>query len=174
MKKRGQKMGLFSKKKKKEELDLPPLNLPEIPRQFPTYTPAPKQLKLEELRLPPLPPIRPKPETQFPYLAIPQRKQIPFQRPPEPTPKPRELPQHYIPTPYKEQAREKPLFVEIQNYEDAINSIKEIKEQINNSEALLQELESLKQQEERELQKWRFTLNKIKNNLISINNKLSE
>jgi len=69
---------------------------------------------------------------------------------------------------------EKPLFVKIDKYKDVMRTIKELKIKLDEANAILSEIAKIKEEEEKELQKWTAELGKIKDKLISIDKSLFE
>lgn len=69
---------------------------------------------------------------------------------------------------------ERPIFVKIDKYKEAAASIEAIKNQIKETEMILDELEKLKDKEERELANWRESLDQIKQKLLAIDKNLFE
>jgi len=141
-------MGLFSKKKEqKETQNIPPLKFPELPKEeFPSYEPAAGS------------------ELQTIKEAV----------------QPREPEQVVEPAPAMSTAplmmasEEQPLFVKIEKYKDAIKTINQLKEKLDDAERLLDELNSIKEQEERELRSWHQDLEDIKQKLMLVDQKLFE
>ena len=170
-------MGLFSKKKK-EDISLTLPKLPEL--EFPSYEPQ------VETRLPPKIESKPSnltfPEREKP--SLPELKQIikdeshreiheehgiPIRRrviPEKPTEKfmPRKM----------ELEDKQPLFVKIENYKEALNDLENIKLRIREADLILDEMNRIRLEEEKELTSWKNELEKIKFKLLEIDRKLFE
>jgi hypothetical protein len=141
-------MGLFSKKKKDEPRVLSPL--PEFPKfseepKFPTYEPQFKQLPEEkEVDIPIRKPV-----------FSPRSIDLETSRPPA-------------------SIEEKPLFVKIDRYKEALSSINDIKNKLKEIEVILNKLEEIKNEEDKELSTWHDNIDTIKEKLISVDKKLFE
>lgn len=146
-------MSLFGSKDEKKEtqrLDLgslPPL--PEFPSlesvSGPSYTPT--------VSRPPMAPPRPS-------FEIPSRAPMP--RPPMPSRAP----------PISD--GEKPLFVKIDKYRNALKAIDNLKSKIREAEGVLAEVSSVRQQEDQKLDEWRKDLRDIREKLLTIDQNLFE
>lgn len=185
----------FKKKKKEEEKtkEAPIMsktfekkhNLPDLPRMkdhpksFPSYDgelgeikkaidkPIPKyEGGLSKIKQSIDKQLKPK-ESQ---LDIPKRKPAFLRAKPKieieaPAPASNEAPSH----------REgKPIFVKLNDYKIAKNHITKIKELAKDAEGLLVDLNQTREEEDRELNKWKEDISKIKDNLLSIDKKLFE
>ena len=69
---------------------------------------------------------------------------------------------------------EQPLFVKIDKYRDVIDSLGKLKERLHDADEILQNLNSLKEKESKELAAWHSDLEKIRNQLLDIDHKLFE
>ncbi len=69
---------------------------------------------------------------------------------------------------------EKPIFVKIEQYKEALDNIDSIKTKVREAEELLSRLDQLRAQEDKELQNWHDNINRIKDKLISVDKKLFE
>jgi len=69
---------------------------------------------------------------------------------------------------------EKPLFVKIDRYKEALSSINDIKNKLKEIEAILSKLEEIKNQEDKELTTWHDNIDTIKEKLISVDKRLFE
>ncbi len=69
---------------------------------------------------------------------------------------------------------EKAIFVQIDKYKQAIDTIEIIKEKLKTSQAIINELNDLKKQEESELAEWQSNIEEIKEKLNIIDNNLFE
>ena len=139
-------MGLFGLKKKEEKKELPPLQFPELPKTVPTFEPN-------------------KP------LDLGQAQQIKSAVSPPPRMAPMSLSPHL---PDSLGASEKPLFVKIEKYRDVIDTLKKLKGRLSEADNILEKMNHLKQEEERELAAWHRDLEKIRNQLLDIDKKLFE
>src|SRR3989344_1284599 len=164
-------MGLFSKKKKEVKIEaLPPL--PEIPRfeprvveniELPSYEPTMAVIK-KEVGEPQIGPSRID-------LAIPMRK-------PSGTIIKKSLIEERHIAEERPELRysrdEKPVFVKIDKYKDALRMIEDIKSKIEEAEKSISELESIKNTEQKNIESWKSDLNEIKSKLLDIDKKLFE
>ena len=66
----------------------------------------------------------------------------------------------------------KPIFVKLSNYKTAKNHLNKVKELAKDAEGLLADLNQTREEEDRELTKWKEDISKIKDNLLSIDKKL--
>lgn len=69
---------------------------------------------------------------------------------------------------------EKAIFVQIDKYKEAIDTLEIIKEKLKTSQAIINELNELKKQEESELSEWQNNIEEIKEKLNIIDNNLFE
>jgi len=69
---------------------------------------------------------------------------------------------------------EKAIFVQIDKYKQAIDTLEVIKEKLRTSQAILTELNELKKQEEAELTEWQNSIQEIKERLNIVDNNLFE
>ena len=69
---------------------------------------------------------------------------------------------------------EKPLFVRIEKYRDVVETLKKLKGRLSDADSILDKLNHLKEEEERELASWHGDLEKIRNQLLDIDKKLFE
>ncbi len=185
----------FKKKKKEEEKtkEAPTMgktsekkhNLPDLPRMkdhpknFPSYDselgeikkaidkPIPKyEGGLSNIKQSIDKQLKPK----EPQLNIPKRKPAFLRAKPKmeieaPAPSPHEAPSA---------GEGKPIFVKLNNYKTAKNHLNKIKDLAKDAEGLLVELNETREEEDRELNKWKEDISKIKDNLLSIDKKLFE
>lgn len=146
------KMGLFSNRKEK----------PEMPRPDMYNFDAPKIPNLERL--------------QFPEPKIPPRKIVlsdelgSIKRSVAIPPSPQN--QNVIPSSDGRYVSKKGLFIRIEKYKEALESIEQIKVRINEVEHTLIGLEKMRRQEDLEIEKWRRDLNSVKQKLLGIDNTL--
>lgn len=146
-------MGLFTKKKGIERIP----EFPKLPDELPSYEPELpdfKPMKFQETE-----------ETIMPPLEIPIRKKIDF------SPRPLITEERERITPLR---AEKPLFIKIDRYKEAIANIDLIKDKIREADAVINKIYDLKTEEEKELTEWHSTLTKIKEKLIAVDKKLFE
>lgn len=69
---------------------------------------------------------------------------------------------------------EKAIFVKVDKYKEAIDTLEIIKEKLKTAQAVLNELRELKRKEEAELEEWQGTINNIKEKLTLVDNNLFE
>jgi hypothetical protein len=99
---------------------------------------------------------RPKPAVQMPKISIPERKKS------EP-----------INTGISA-AGDKPIFVKIENYKDAMDNLNNIQELCKEADDLLDNIHKIRSDEDRELEKWHKDLDKVKDRLLNVDKKLFE
>jgi len=178
---RGDQMGLFSKKKDASKPEIP--KFPEFP-QFnsnnpPAYQPEfsddMKDLPKEPLDvLPASPPIMTHDEAD---MNIPLRKPLPPKlESPSGFPKKTFAPpaEPMQPSPSHEYIVEKPLFIKVDDYREAMGNIEALKRTLQETEQLLEKLESIRLAEEEELKKAHSNLDSIKEQLLFIDKRLFE
>jgi len=71
-------------------------------------------------------------------------------------------------------AGDKPVFVKIDNYQEAMENIDKVKEMIHEAEGLLENIHKLRADEDRELESWHRSLDKLKDRLLNVDRKLFE
>ena len=69
---------------------------------------------------------------------------------------------------------EKPLFVQIDTYKDAIHTLQALKSKLDDAEETLKALEDVKSQENEKLDEWKKDLQNLKEKLLSIDRDLFE
>ena len=69
---------------------------------------------------------------------------------------------------------DKPVFVKIDNYQDAMDNIDKVKDMIGDAEDLLENIHKLRADEDRELENWHRSLDKLKDRLLNVDRKLFE
>jgi len=69
---------------------------------------------------------------------------------------------------------ERAIFVQIDKYKQAIDTLELIKEKLKTSQAILTELNALKKQEEAELSEWQGNIEEIREKLSIVDNNLFE
>ena len=141
---------------------LPPL--PELPK-FPSYEPVIARemntIKAEVQKAAPEIPIRQKPVmNQMP----PREMQMP-----KPEPRPMEFRPERVTL-----REEKPLFIKIDKYKEALRLIDNVKARLSEAEHILDELHRIKQDEDRQLQSWRNDIEKLKEKLLDADKTLFE
>ncbi|MFH1376266.1 MAG: hypothetical protein ABIH25_01390 [Candidatus Woesearchaeota archaeon] len=180
-------MGLFDKKKDKKEeravsddfdnqsLDKLMPNLPELPSygqkksNFPSYESEIGSIKAEVGGTPKVMGIN----SDIP-LRKPQMTPMGIRMPvmsggsmgPQSMPPSRPMPARAI--------GGKPVFIKIDKYRDALDNLEIIKELCKNADSLLNEINRLREEENRELEKWRDDIGKIKDRLLMVDKKLFE
>lgn len=195
-------MGLFKRKKKKEEEGAEQKNeaaptlpeLPELPSIKPELSPlvGEKNLaaKQESLETPPTQlstsstiPLNsqipePPQETKIPEPPITQ-----FQNPPTPqlttppatqiiTPATKEVSEDISPLFRPIPKKTGPLFVKLEKFESAMNSLEEIKQKISEIESLLTNIKEIKNKEEQELTEWQKEIQNAKEKIASLDKEL--
>ncbi len=174
-------MGLFSKKKEapKPELpkfpEFPQFNSDNSPAYQPEFTDDMKELPKEPLEpLPSSPPIMTHDAAD---VNIPLRKPLPPKLD-SPLPKPRPVQPAFSrqpePAASHEYTVEKPLFIKVDDYREAMGNIEALKRTLQETEQLLEKLESIRLAEEEELKKAHSNLDAIKEQLLFIDKRLFE
>lgn len=79
-----------------------------------------------------------------------------------------------LPRPEEARVEEKPVFVRLQQYREAMSSIELLKQKIQDVEFIIGKIEELRAQEQIELNSCQNTLNRVKEKLITIDKKLFE
>jgi len=69
---------------------------------------------------------------------------------------------------------EKAIFVKVDKYKEAIDTLEIIKEKLKTAQSILNELKDLKKKEEAELEEWQNSINDIKEKLTLVDNNLFE
>ncbi len=140
-------MAIFKKKEKKEDSH----KLPELPKmEFPSYEP---QIETIENKKNDFKPSRYKIEEE---------------------PEERGYEREMIPRRKMDVVGDKPLFIKMDKYKDAINDIENIKKRIREAEGILGELERIKAEEDKEIESWKVEIERIKNKLMDVDRKLFE
>jgi len=153
-------MFLFKKKKPKNQTfpQFPAISRESKLPKFPSY-----KVPAKKPEIPPLPPLKsnfdiPK---RKPAIKVPSRVVLPSFRGVNMPNIPRQVP------------RDRPVYVKMEEYEKILKTIDLIKNKINNAESTLLSLEKFKEKEEIELGRWKEEINKIKENLILVEKRLS-
>jgi hypothetical protein len=170
-------MGLFGKKKKKFEFskELPKLenkkdNFPDFGEsKLPTYEGELKKLKRDTTYNAPVKEMGELRDIQrlidknldsksgMPNLKLPQRRNnIPASEP------------------ISTNQTSKPIFIKLENYKSARDHLNKIKDLTRDAERLLGELNNTREEEDRELGKWKNEIERIKSSLLTIDKKLFE
>ena len=71
-------------------------------------------------------------------------------------------------------AGDKPIYVKMDQYKDAMHNIDKIKELCNGADKMLGEISRLRSSEDRELEKWQDEVDKIKDKILLVDKKLFE
>ncbi len=163
-------MGLFSSKKKgprgggidtlPDLGDLPELDEDSMP-QFPVYEPSFGDIKSEVSGAP----IRSKPRTKT--LEVPMRKPVTQRHEPLATEK-----ATFVRSGDVEQG--KPLFIKIDKYKSALANMDVLRKKITDAEKVLREIDKIRTEEERTLEKWRADLSQLKEKLLQLDEDLFE
>lgn len=69
---------------------------------------------------------------------------------------------------------EKAIYVQIDKYKQAIDTLEVIKEKLKTAQSILDELNELKKQEDSELEEWQQNVSEIKERLAEVDNTLFE
>ena len=151
-------MGLFTKKKEEKSLTLP--EFPKLP-EFPSYESVLNEEKQEQR------PIQGPPRFERPS----EKEDLGFDLPVREG----NLPKLRTATLSREPVvEEKPLFIKMDDYKSAINDLAIIKAKITDAEKILEKLKGIREQEEKEFMDWHEGISRIKDKLISIDEKLFE
>ncbi|MEK6974091.1 MAG: hypothetical protein AABW41_02550 [Nanoarchaeota archaeon] len=136
----------------------------EPPKSFESLKPIPKEDKYESLLDQPL-----SPQMQ-PPLNKPMNMQPRYQF--------QEMPQKSFGMVKDEQRQvfheDKPIFVKIDDYEEAIYTLDKIKSKLKEADRILEELNKIRAEEEKQLEEWKQDLISIKEKLLTIDKKLFE
>ncbi len=164
-------MGLFGKKKRESPSDseavdnqMPQPVLPEFPdipenfddesSQFPGYGPSITDIRDEVTK-----------EEEF---TVPERK-------PAIGPKMSQQAAKTVESPRFELfASEKPLFIKVTNYKEALKHLDMLKTKVGDAESILREIGSIREEEEKKIEEWRRDLNSVKEKLLSVDKYLFE
>jgi len=69
---------------------------------------------------------------------------------------------------------EKPIFVKLENYKEALSQLTELKRKIDEAETLISQIEQLKNEEAAKLESWKHNVQSIKDKLLSVDKGLFE
>jgi len=72
------------------------------------------------------------------------------------------------------QSDDKPVFVKLDNYKEALAQLTELKKKVDEAETLIAQLEQLKNEEAMRLENWKHNVQSIKDKLLSIDKGLFE
>ena len=139
-------MQLF-KKKEKSLKNLP--SLKELP-EFPTYYPLENTNIKRAISPPSLPP--------FPHLSSSPLPQLP----------PLSSSLDYFPKVYekKQEMRREPVFIRIQEYKAAVETVQRIKEKIAEAEEILKGIQQLREKEQYEIKNWQNQIADIREKIL--------
>ncbi len=145
----------FGKKKKGPEFELPSMHdLPPLPPL--------EDWEMEDHKEPSFPSYEKemeKTEPQRVSVKLPQREKF------------KKTPTESI---VEQGLHNKPIFVEIDDYKEALEKIENIKNKIKDAEQVLDEITRLKQEEDHQLESWRRDIENIKEKLLDVDQKLFE
>lgn len=79
-----------------------------------------------------------------------------------------------IPTRRVDIIGDKPLFIKMDKYKEAINDLENAKKRIKEAEHIFNELERIRAEEDQEIENWKIEMEKIKMQLLEIDKKLFE
>ena len=138
-----------------------------------------------ELDLPEFPGAKddiPSYESEFNNIKQAVQKPVEFKKPvksafqpkPKPTFQPRQETFKSMPLEHHFESGEKPIFVKIEDYKSAVKAIDLIKEKLDEANNTLEHIERVRQEEERELDLWRNDIERVKDKLMFIDEKLFE
>jgi hypothetical protein len=153
-------MKLFSRKEEKvkeEDLELPPLKFPEFPTERPVlYKDEPNNIR----------------EAVGKSVEIPLRKPMQLQRAIAPRQQ-EQVPMHSSHSPYSDSIKEgKALFIKVDRYKDSMGLMQNVKEKLEEAKKILQKLDSIKREEDHELQSWHQDLEEVRERLLTIDRTL--
>ncbi len=154
-------MGLFGlgKKEEKKPSKLEFERLPALP-EFPTaeeevselphYEPSISELKKEVSK-----------RDDFSEIPIREKKVMPVMGASKPAA-------------YTSSSEEKPLFIKIDHYKEALRAVDTLKAKILEAEKVLQSLEEIRDQENSKLESWKSEIQALKDKLLTIDQSLFE
>ena len=73
-----------------------------------------------------------------------------------------------------EMTQEKPLFIKIEQYKDALRAVDHLKEKVAEAEQLFKIIEDIRTQEEQRLEAWKHAIQSLKDKLLLIDQNLFE
>ncbi len=76
--------------------------------------------------------------------------------------------------PYTSSGEEKPLFIKIDHYKEALRAIDTLKAKIAEAEEVLHSLEDIRDEESKKLESWKSELTAVKDKLLTIDQSLFE
>lgn len=178
-------MGLFSRKKE-EPKGLPLPEFPKIPEgedmKFPSYEPniEAKNIKKAIEHIPmekEIPPVQKPMQQSSQQVSLSEEKDIPIplrKALPKPNMVPIKEPMRIArPRPEEfKQGKQNPVYVKMNDYKQSLENIELIKNKLDEAIYSLEKLEKIKEDENNELNEWKQTLAKIKEELYSIDQRL--
>ena len=152
-------MGLFNRKKKEERSALPLPEFPKLPAEtnFPFYD---EQLNEKK-------------ENSMPKPSFNMTESYDFEREKDSESQFDEFTPRRSPI-LIERKDDKPIFVKIDKYKEAVKTIESIRTKIEEAESLMKNLTRLREQEEKELQEWQSNLDDVKQKLMKVDKNLFE
>lgn len=172
-------MAWFSKKKEEGKKDLPPLKFPDFDN-FPKYESGISHDETAEIKSA----VQLEEENAQSTLPSTEFKPLPEFKPAQPEEEATPLEQEPIAEETQEEfqaikprevsSRDKPLFIKIDRYKETMDTIATIKDRITDCQNIMNNIEELKQEEDRQLERWRADLELIKEKLFLIDHKLFE
>ena len=147
-------MGLFSKKKEEKPLELPPLKFPEFSKEqsIPPFEKIPSEVndikKAVDYQI--------FPEDEFIGKSFQPTRENVFKKG------------------HQNEVEGNTLFVKIENFKSVKEKMGHIKEKISETERILDKINELRREEEKELTVWSNDLNSIKTRLLAIDKNLFE
>ena len=153
-----------------QDLEIPKFPEPNVPEDKPIEQPKKKPstlpkpiaqikkavaktvIKKEVKKMPELPKLKQE-EPKFPEPAFTQQE---------------------FSAPMENRGADKPLFVKIEKYEEAMSTVKSVKEKLKDAQLVLSKLERLKLEEDKEIQTWNRDIEAIKDKMINIDQVLFE
>ncbi|MDO8556813.1 MAG: hypothetical protein Q7R96_06615 [Nanoarchaeota archaeon] len=166
-------MGLFSKKKDEVKPELP--KFPEFPQFHAEQAAYQPEFSMDAKPLPQALPEEPSTPAVMNHdddIQIPVRK--PMSVRPESTiqqPTPQPMP---FARPQQQEVSDRPLFIKVDDYREAMGNIEALKRTLQETEELLEKLESIRMAEEEELKHAKSNVDAIKEQLLFIDKRLFE
>ncbi len=165
---------MWFKKKKKEAPKLPPL--PELPPMHKSDSPIHELPDPPPLNQLPKEPMDTKPTNTEP----PTEQTIPLEPIPQTTrPQPPKIPQIIPKTPQTlphtiahHSPKEKPVYIKINRYENALENFENIKDHIREASETIAKIKDIRRKEDADLAAWETELGEIKRKLAIIDKKL--
>lgn len=153
-------MAILNKKNKNPVSDLPrpSFDLPRFPK-------LPRRETFEEYK-----PIIPDFSAIKSEVNKPQLQQLNIFED-EPKPEPQKVSQPKFEESPKD---DKELFIKVEKYEHAMKILEDLKDSFKRTEDILQNLQTIKQHEDKEITNWTAQIQKLKNKIISVDSILFE